>query len=145
MLPSLICIATALVPSTGVAQEAGPGAREQVVAAERAFAKTMADRDHAAFAALVAEDAVFFGSADVLRGRTAVAEGWKHFFTPQAAPFSWEPAEVEVVGGTLAFSSGPVRDPAGNRVGTFNSVWRREPDGRWRVVFDKGCPPCNCR
>jgi ketosteroid isomerase-like protein len=30
----------------------------------------------------------------------------------------------------------------GLRVGTFNSVWRLEADGKWRIVFDKGCPPC---
>jgi hypothetical protein len=23
-------------------------------------------------------------------------------------------------------------------VGLYNSVWRREPDGGWMVVFDKG-------
>jgi ketosteroid isomerase-like protein len=45
---------------------------------------------------------------------------------------------------TLALSSGPVRDASGRRVGTFNSVWRREGDGRWRVVFDKGCRVCEC-
>ena len=21
---------------------------------------------------------------------------------------------------------------------------RREPDGAWRVIFDKGCPVCDC-
>jgi hypothetical protein len=41
-------------------------------------------------------------------------------------------------------SSGPVRDPAGHQIGTFNSIWRLERDGRWRVVFDKGCEVCNC-
>ena len=41
--------------------------------------------------------------------------------------------------GTLAISSGPVMDPQGKVVGTFNSIWRRDADGRWRVVFDKGC------
>ena len=32
----------------------------------------------------------------------------------------------------------------GRRIGSFNSIWRREPDGTWLVVFDKGCPACNC-
>ena len=42
------------------------------------------------------------------------------------------------------FPRAPIRDPSGKRTGTFNSVWRREKDGRWKVVFDKGCPPCDC-
>jgi ketosteroid isomerase-like protein len=29
-------------------------------------------------------------------------------------------------------------------MGTFNSVWRRESDGSWKVVFDKGCDACDC-
>ena len=112
----------------------------QVRAREVAFAKTMADRDHGAFATFVSEEALFLG-ATVLRGREAVAEGWKPFFDSATAPFSWEPERVEVIdSGTLAISSGPVRNPEGKRVGTFNSTWRLEEDGKWRVVLDIGCP-----
>lgn len=56
------------------------------------------------------------------------------------APFSWEPDQVEVIqSGTLAFSTGPVRNAEGVIVSRFNSVWRLE-DGAWRVLFDKGEP-----
>jgi ketosteroid isomerase-like protein len=44
--------------------------------------------------------------------------------------------------GTLAATSGPVRNPKGEVTGRFNSVWRLESDGRWRVVFDRGSPVC---
>jgi hypothetical protein len=37
-----------------------------------------------------------------------------------------------------------VLDPDGQRVGTFNSTWRLDEDGEWRVVIDVGCPPCRC-
>ena len=105
----------------------------------------MAARDHAAFAAHLASEAVFFGANDVLRGRTAVAAGWKRFFDGPTPPFSWEPAQVEVLdSGTLALTSGPVRDPQGRQTGVFNSVWRRDGNGSWKIVFDKGCPPCEC-
>lgn len=117
----------------------------QVRSAEIAFAKTMAVRDHDAFASHVADEALFFSRKGVLRGKAAVAAGWKSFFEGEKAPFSWEPEVVDVLdSGTLALSSGPVRDPEGKQIGTFNSIWRRETDGRWRVVFDKGCPPCEC-
>ncbi len=114
----------------------------QVRAREVAFAQTMADRDRAAFVTFVSEEALFLGGT-VLRGREAVAEGWKPFFEGPQAPFSWEPERVEVIdSGTLAISTGPVRNPEGARVGTFNSTWRLEADGEWRVILDLGCPPC---
>jgi len=117
----------------------------QVRAAETAFAKTMADRDHAAFSAMLADEAVFFGSKSVARGRAAVATQWKGLFEGKAAPFSWAPEEVEVLdSGTLGISSGPVHAPDGKRIGTYNSIWRLEADGKWRIIFDKGCPPCDC-
>ncbi|MEW6335984.1 MAG: YybH family protein [Acidobacteriota bacterium] len=117
----------------------------EVSAAETAFAATMARRDLAAFGVFVAEEALFFGRSRVLRGRAAVVEGWRPYFDGPQAPFSWAPETVEVLdSGTLALSSGPVRDPSGAVVGSFVSTWRREPDGAWRVVLDKGCPPCDC-
>jgi hypothetical protein len=67
----------------------------QVTAAELAFAKTMADRDHAAFLSFVAEDAVFLGGGDPLRGRAAVGEAWKRFYTDPDPPFAWNPELVE--------------------------------------------------
>ena len=117
----------------------------QVADTERAFAKTMADRDHAAFTAFLSEDAVFFTGPTPLRGRAQVAEAWKRFYTGPQAPFSWEPAEVVVLeSGTLALSTGPVRDPKGKRIATFTSIWRLEAPGTWRIVFDKGEDACDC-
>ena len=117
----------------------------QVFAAESAFAHTLAARDSQAFAGYVAVDAVFFGRGGTLQGRAAVVAGWRPLFEGRDAPFSWSPAIVEVLeSGTLALSSGSVRDLTGRQIATFNSIWRRDPDGHWRVVFDKGCPVCDC-
>ena len=71
--------------------------QRDLLAAERAFAKTMADRDHAAFATFVAEEGVFFGAARALKGRAEVAAAWKRYFEGPKAPFSWEPERGEVL------------------------------------------------
>jgi len=114
-------------------------------ATEEAFAKTMADRDHEAFVSFLAEEAVFFGRRGEIRGREAVATAWKPLYDGPDAPFSWQPETTTVLdSGTLGLTSGPVFDPEGKRIGTFNSVWRRQPDGAWKVVFDRGCPDCEC-
>ena len=115
-------------------------AKELVRKTEAAFARSMADRDHAAFTSFLSEEAVFFGGKSVQRGRAAVAAAWKRFFEKPEAPFSWRPEDVEVLdSGTLAMTRGPVFDPAGKQVGTFHSVWRREADGSWKIVLDGGC------
>ena len=70
---------------------------------------------------------------------------WARFYAGPTAPFSWEPDEVEVLdGGTLALSSGPVRNPDGKLVARFTSVSRRTPAGRWEIVFDQGSEVCDC-
>jgi ketosteroid isomerase-like protein len=124
------------------ADAAPPSAKEQVWSAEVSFARTMMERNIKAFAEFVSEEAVFFAGTNALRGRSAVVEGWTKFFTGPNPPFSWEPDQVEVLdSGTLALSTGPVRDPTGKVVARFNSIWRLEAGGVWRVVFDKGSPP----
>jgi ketosteroid isomerase-like protein len=115
----------------------------QVADAERAFAKTMADRNHAAFVSFLSDEAVFFDGQKPIRGKQQVADAWKAFYAKPDAPFSWAPEKVEVLdSGTLALSTGPVRNPQGKQVAVFTSIWRLEPSGKWRIVFDKGCGVC---
>lgn len=117
---------------------------QQVWQREQAFAQAMADRDFTAFARFIDDDAIFFGDA-TLQGKAAITEGWRRFFETPTAPFSWRPAHVKVTAdGQLAHSSGPVLDAKGQHIADFNSVWRRQADGSWKVVLDKGCGRCAC-
>ena len=119
--------------------------RDQVIATERAFAKSMADRDQKAFAEFISSEAIFYAGLKPLRGKHEVTQAWAKFFASPEAPFSWEPQEVEVLeSGKLAISSGPVRNGAGKLVATFTSIWRLEAAGTWRIIFDKGSNVCDC-
>ena len=115
-----------------------------VKAAETAFAKTMADRRLDQFTDFVAEDAVFVGAAMNI-GRAKVVEKWSGFFKGPQAPFSWAPDAVAVAAdGRTAVSTGLARDPAGKVVSRFTSIWRKDPDGHWRVIADQGVDACEC-
>jgi ketosteroid isomerase-like protein len=142
-LLSCLCL---LAAACGTAPSRAPVDRaelvRQVTETETAFAKTMADRDLAAFERFLADDTVFFSGPTPLRGKAAVVAFWKRFYAAPKAPFSWKPGKVEVLDdGRLAMSTGPVFDPEGKAVATFTSVWRQESPGVWRILFDNGC---NC-
>ena len=112
---------------------------------ELAFAASVRDRDQAAFADFIADDAVFVGSS-ILRGKAAVVEAWRVFFAPDGPVLDWWPEVVELAeDGHLGLTRGPyeltvesAQQPEVSR-GLFNSVWRLEEDGAWRIVFDAGC------
>lgn len=143
MLRRSVLIAVLLLAATSAAaQNPLEARRAEVFTAERAFARSLADRDFAAFGRYVAEDCVFFSGPNALHGREAVLAAWKPFFEGPTAPFSWDPDQVEVQSsGELALSTGLVKNPQGVVTGRFNSIWQRQADGQWRVIFDKGGPP----
>jgi ketosteroid isomerase-like protein len=124
------------------ASEASAKARE-VADTERAFAKTMAERNFAAFNSFLANEAVFFSGPEPRRGKQAVAQWWQRYYQQPKAPFSWEPDRVEVLdSGNLALSTGPVRNAEGKLIARFSSIWRLEAPHTWRIVFDQGCEVC---
>jgi ketosteroid isomerase-like protein len=111
------------------------GPVEDVANAERAFAKAFADRDQAKFFAMVAPDANFLGFR-TLRGKDAVVKGWSRLFEGPA-PFSWGPERVEVTAdGKLGLSTGPIYDTSGKHTGDYSSIWQKQSDGSWKVIFD---------
>lgn len=125
-----------------VALPAFAGPVEEVTAAETAFAKAFADRDAEKFFSFVADDATFFGKT-TLSGKPAVREQWSKFFESKDAPFSWKPDRVAAsADGTLGQTHGPVFDPAGKHIADFASVWRKQKDGNWKILFDGGSNVC---
>ena len=121
------------------ARDSNSDLKKQVIESERAFAATMKARDFEGFKRFIADEAIFFGAEGPLRGKGAIARGWRQYYDKPQAPFSWEPEEVEVVdSGTLAYSGGPIYNALGQRIGRFNSIWRLRAPGQWEVVFDRG-------
>ena len=117
--------------------------------AEIAFSQSVETMDREAFAALVDKDARFVsGHSRVRHGRDAVVEAWSGFFDDDSQTIVWRPIVTEVVeSADIALSRGPFLLRGTEDDGTpweswgfFNSVWRLNDDGKWRVVFDAGNP-----
>lgn len=146
---ALLAAAALPAASAATAQASWPAADEiarrvaEVTAIETAFAKTMADRDAAAFRRYLAADTIWLNGKKPLHGPDAVVAAWARFFEGPKAPFSWAPDVVVVLpSGDLAQSSGPVSSPEGVVTARFQSVWRRKPAGGWEIVFDQGSEVC---
>jgi ketosteroid isomerase-like protein len=117
---------------------------------ERSFSKTVEAHDARAFASHLVQ-ATVFGAASPrpVRGRDAVTTDWKEIIEGKAFALRWHPQYVSIgANPDIAVSSGPAWtedfDPAAAErftISRFNSVWMREADGEWRVLFDGGTPP----
>ena len=135
----------ALFLATAVAAHANPA--DDVRCHEIGFSLAAEARDAEGFRAFIDDDARFVGNA-VLRGPADITEAWSVFFEEDGPSIRWRPQFVEVLeDGNLALTRGPFRVVSqgedGNDVerwGTFNSVWRRQADDTWKVVFDAGSP-----
>jgi uncharacterized protein (TIGR02246 family) len=107
-------------------------------AAERALAEAFESADPAAWVDSYTEDAVFVGpGAPALEGRQALLDA-----VPLISISSMEIAADSTLGaGDFAATLGRaswVRGPAGSAAPRvrrrFLMVWRRDPDGRWRIA-----------
>ena len=129
----VVVLLTLLAAASAFAQSPS----DQVRGSEVAFAKAFADRDSAKFFSFVLDDSSFLPPGRTLAGKAAIVERWSRFFAGPGAPFSWTPERVVTnAAGTIGISTGPVFDTKGHHSGNFSSVWVKQPDGAWKVLFD---------
>ena len=120
---------------------------ETVRCLEVAFSRSAENQDLERFSAFLDPDARFVGST-VQRGPAAISEAWEIFFQDDGPRIRWRPKFVEVLEeGNLALTRGPWQivttnengDPT-EQWGTFNTIWRLNDSGEWKVIFDAGSP-----
>ena len=112
---------------------------------EARFAKDVLARGGAGFASWFADDGVALGNgAAPLIGKVAIAKSAN--WSPKDYQLIWTPTDAMMgpsgdMGYTWGHFEGHSKDANGNPVvtsGRYITMWRKEPDGDWKVVLDAG-------
>jgi len=112
---------------------------------EARFAEDVLERGGAAFGDWFAEDGVELsnGQAPVV-GRVAIVKDAN--WSPKQYQLTWTPTDAMMgpsgdMGYTWGHYEGHSKDANGNPVttsGRYMTIWRKQPDGNWKVVLDAG-------
>lgn len=137
----ILLAALAALPAAAFAADAGlPPAQQELFDAERAFVRLAAEKGFRdSFYAYFADDGIAF-NPHPFRVRTALAGA-----PPSPGPMgaTWAPVYGDIsAAGDLGWDTGPLvfegKNGAPDRNGMFFSVWKRQADGRFKVVLDVG-------
>jgi ketosteroid isomerase-like protein len=138
-----------VLASALAAASVGEGDSAQLVAevksADAAWAEAAAAKSVERMLDFYDEAAVFIAQdGRVISGREGLRAAWTAFFGTPGIELSWQ---AHVVGGSqsrdLAFSYGSweiEQGPSGQttkRTGTYVFVWKKQADGKWKVLVDK--------
>jgi ketosteroid isomerase-like protein len=146
-------VARAQLPEPGVAQAAPNPLTDSTVKPgkmllfdlEARFAKDVKEKGGAAFADWFADDGVALGNgAAPLIGKVAIVKSAN--WSPRDYQLTWTPTDAMMgpsgdMGYTWGHFEGRSKDANGNPVvtsGRYMTMWRKEPDGSWKVVLDAG-------
>jgi ketosteroid isomerase-like protein len=119
--------------------------RQELLDADRAFARATAERGLDGWMSFFARDARLNSPQGHLQGHSALRAYYAAVFIP-GFTLEWEPFHAEAsadgsMGYTLGTSVATARGPNGEtkvRRGRYLTVWRRQADGSWKVVTDLG-------
>ena len=124
------------------------GENERIIReSEIAAAKALAAKDLDGFVSFYADDAsLLLEGSPIITGKDAIRERWKSNFERPGFSMSFEPVTVEASSsGDLAYVRGiytlTVNDDAGKSVtenGKYVVIYKKGPDGVWKIVLDTG-------
>jgi ketosteroid isomerase-like protein len=125
----------------------GRDTSDELMAADRAFARATAERGADGWAETFAEDARMYQRAGYVEGRAAIREAMVPAFANPRFTLRWEPVSaVAAASGDLGYTLGRWESVLKTLAGTdsvtargnYVTIWRRQPDGSWKVSADIG-------
>lgn len=123
-----------------------PAAPNDLMEADRAFARATAARGADGWATWFAADGRMYRTRGYVDGRDAIREAMVPAFADSTRRLRWDPDTAFVaasgdLGYTLGHWEAVVLTAAGDSVagrGNYVTIWRRQTDGSWKVAADIG-------
>jgi ketosteroid isomerase-like protein len=148
-IPLLILVLVAAVLGGCSRKPSAEELQAQLLQADRAFAAATAERGVEGFKTFLEENAgTLRPGQPIIHGREAHAELWRPLLEDPLRRIHWEPELAEAsAGGDMGFTVGRYeiteQTATGDVIvgsGHYVTVWRKQPDGTWKVAFDSGVP-----
>ena len=110
--------------------------------ADRAFFAATTARGPDGWADFFAPDGVNWGGGKIVRGREAIKADIAALLG--GSTLTWKPVGSRMgPGGTIGFTVGTFEVHVGDKLiatGSYETVWKQQPDGSWKVAADAGRP-----
>jgi ketosteroid isomerase-like protein len=114
---------------------------------DREFSRTTQEKGIDGWVYYFAEDGEMApAKGEIIKGKDAIRKAMAPFFQHLGNSLVWEPESAEVsedesMGYTYGKYIRTTMDEAGNTVigkGRYTSIWRKQKDGKYRIIFDIG-------
>jgi ketosteroid isomerase-like protein len=145
-LMTVVLLAILLPACTGTTSRA---AREELLAVDAKFAALVEEKGLSVYEDYFAEDAVSLPAFEpMVEGKAAIIETYRPYYNSSKFRLRWKPTRAEVsednrFGFTIGHYEVTYVNDQGvsvTRIGKYVTVWRKDWDGRWKVVVDGGSP-----
>lgn len=119
--------------------------KQEILDAEKSFAEMAKNEGIGnAFMTYAAEDAVIMRNNSLITGKQAISQYYERISGYPDATLTWEPGFADAaasgdMGYTYGYYTFSYVDTLGNTIsnkGVFHTIWKRQPDGTWRFVWD---------
>lgn len=127
-------------------ENATDAATAALLQVDRDFAKTGVSKNLQGFMSFVTEDVRFYSAGVMRTGKLAFREGWAKGFADPNWSITWAPLYAEAAqSADLGYTTGSfeIHDKSSEgtpvvRKGSYVTIWRKQPDGTWKVALDIG-------
>jgi len=137
---------TSAADSQPTAADSKPATTDTLRQLEADFMKAAAERGAEGYMSYYADDAVEVpNGADAIHGKANIAKTMA-FLNDKNNQLTWTPVDAGIsISGDLGWTSGSYEFRSKGKdgkvkieQGKYTSIWKKQPDGTWKVVLDMG-------